>query len=220
MRSWADGRQGWARVRPARLGGVQPGRRTASAPFMFMISAGPAVDMLGLLVTFSPVWCTVVPPCTRPCGGLSDGPSRSTPGRRHAGHAGHGCARGHLGGDRVDVAEDQAGHDATTPELRARLAQGAVENGDRQVTGWGSTAGTMAKARRTTSGLEFGSVPDPVKIPPRPWPVTQKHVDGRAPAARNGVASRPPAGRPDDEQSDGQQPRGPARRWRRGCRSW
>ena len=52
----------------------------------------------------------------------------------------------------------------------------------------------MAKASSTTRGPEFGSVPEPVKMPPSPWPLTQKKVAKRPPAARNGVGRRNTSG--------------------------
>ena len=42
-----------------------------------------------------------------------------------------------------------------------------------EVAGTACTVGTMAKASRATSGAILGSVPMPVKIPPRAIPVTQ-----------------------------------------------
>jgi hypothetical protein len=48
----------------------------------------------------------------------------------------------------------------------------------------------MAKARRMISGPVFGSVPDPVKMPPRPWPLTQKKAAKSPPRNRKGVGRR------------------------------
>ena len=41
-----------------------------------------------------------------------------------------------------------------------------------------------------TRGPVLGSVPEPVKMPPSPWPLTQKNAARRPPRARNGVGRR------------------------------
>ena len=44
------------------------------------------------------------------------------------------------------------------------------------------------------SGPVLGSVPEPVNMLPRPWPLTQKKVANNPPAARNGVGRRNTSG--------------------------
>ena len=115
--------------------------------------------------------------------------TRRRPG--HAGHAGHGRAGRLLGRHRVGSAEEQTDdqcHQAPQHEHRVSKERGRERRAP--VAGSGSTAGTMASARSTMSGPVFGSVPEPVKMPPRPWPLTQKKVANRPPAARNGVGRR------------------------------
>ena len=50
--------------------------------------------------------------------------------------------------------------------------------------------GIMAKASSATRGAMLGSVPIPVRIPPKAMPVTQKRLSNAAPAARNGKGRR------------------------------
>ena len=86
------------------------------------------------------------------------------------------------------VAARRKAQKAPTPAVRVRdgKRRNAWTTGATQLPGSGTTRGTMANASSATKGPVFGSVPDPVKIPPRPWPVSQNTIDTTKPRARKG----------------------------------
>ena len=83
---------------------------------------------------------------------------------------------------------------APAPAVRAGRRRTRRATGEVHPSPWGTTVGTMARASTATSGPVFGSVPDPVRTPPTPCPVSQKNTVRTKPAARNPSTRRKSSG--------------------------